>query len=98
MGAGVGADIPVDDRIIGRLLQLAAGKGPGPIAAERQGHQHRVIGGLAFARIHSKDSTHIQQIDHLHHEVRQVLFREMVLNTRGQQVRGVAVDWKKTGV
>jgi hypothetical protein len=89
----VGADEPAGDRIVGRLRELAAGEHPRGVSVKQQRHQHRrVIRSRACAPIGANQELQVELIDDLHDKSRQVFLRQVVLDTRGKQLRCVAVD------
>ena len=89
----VGADVAERHRIVGRLLQLAAGEHSRRVAVEQQRHQQRrMIGVLAATSVLARDFAQIKLVYDFYDKARQMLFGQPFLNRRWHEHRRIAID------
>ena len=80
-------------RVIGRPLQLAARKYARRIAVNQNAQKHsRMIRRGSRAAITAAHCAKVEPVDHLHHEARQMLLRQPLVNRRRQQEPGLPID------
>ena len=93
VGVGVGRHKPERHRVVGRALDLAAGVHPAGVAVDQQAQQHRrVMRDRTAPAVRARQRAQAQLLDDLHHETRQVVRRQPLVDRRWQQVRSVSVN------
>ena len=92
----VGGDVPEGHRVVGRLLQLAAGKNAGRVAVKQQGQQHLGMMGLGAAPgVGGLDRGQVELADYLDDESRQMPLGQPVVHRRRHQVQGFPINLTK---
>ena len=92
----VGGDVPEGHRVVGRLLQLAAGKNAGRVAVKQQGQQHLGMMGLGAAPgVGGLDRGQVELANNLDDESRQVPLGQPVVHRRRHQVQRFPINLTK---
>ena len=89
----IGGDEAKRQRVIGRPLQLAAGKNAGGLTIDQDAEQDgRVIRRLARASVSNEHLSQVETGNHVHHEPRQMRLRQPLVHRRRHQETGIAIN------